>query len=300
MLCHLRAYSAFCIYFDKPMFPTTFQVMSAYIQCLGNSFQSSTSILNYVQTIKTLHKLLDHEFPDTSSFLFKLQIRGLARTLQHMPKQAQPVDPHTLIKCYHLLALHTPLHQSVWSAFTIAFFTMARLSNLVPASPTSFDPSKHLTRADVVVTGDTMMVAYKWSKTNQYGARQLVIPLVSIPDHPLCPVSAFNNLLTSSPASPTDSAFSYKQGHLTMCLTQSRLIYIFRTLLSKLGMDSSLYSGHSFRRSGATWAFLSGVRSELIKHQGDWKSDCYLRYLSFTIDQRTQVSHQMASAIVSH
>ena len=46
--------------------------------------------------------------------------------------------------------------------------------------------------------------------------------------------------------------------------------------LRAIGVDASLYSGHSFRRGGATYAHRLGVYPMLIKRMGDWKSDAYI------------------------
>ena len=46
-----------------------------------------------------------------------------------------------------------------------------------------------------------------------------------------------------------------------------------------IGVDASLYSGHTFRRGGATYAHRLGVHPMLIKRIGDWKSDAYMLYI---------------------
>ena len=56
-------------------------------------------------------------------------------------------------------------------------------------------------------------------------------------------------------------------------------------------------SPHSFRRGGATFAFEAKVPSELIKAQGDWRSDCYLIYLEMTDRQKRAAATRMAAAI---
>ena len=38
------------------------------------------------------------------------------------------------------------------------------------------------------------MITIQWSKTIQFGERTLVIPLVFIPDSPLCPVQPYLNI----------------------------------------------------------------------------------------------------------
>ena len=44
--------------------------------------------------------------------------------------------------------------------------------------------------------------------------------------------------------------------------------------LRAIGVDASLYSGHSFRRGGVTYAHRLGVDP-----MGDWKSDAYMLYI---------------------
>jgi hypothetical protein len=49
--------------------------------------------------------------------------------------------------------------------------------------------------------------------------------------------------------------------------------------LRAIGVDASLYSRHSFRRGGATYAHRLGVDPMLIKRMGDWRSDAYMLYI---------------------
>ena len=67
---------------------------------------------------------------------------------------------------------------------------------------------------------------------------------------------------------------------------------MLKTTLQKAGVDHKNYSTHSFRSGGATWAFNSGVPGEIIKIVGNWKSDCYLKYLLIS-DQARDVAAQL-------
>ena len=62
--------------------------------------------------------------------------------------------------------------------------------------------------------------------------------------------------------------------------------------------SAGCYTGHSFRRGGATYAFRSGVPGELIQVMGDWKSDAYKRYFDFSFDTMLSVSSRMRDSIV--
>ena len=67
--------------------------------------------------------------------------------------------------------------------------------------------------------------------------------------------------------------------------------------MKKCGLDWKRYSGHSFRRGGATFAFNLGVNSELIQYMGDWASDAYQRYQEMSPAMRLALPLAMASAI---
>jgi integrase len=296
----LKAYLLFACYFEiHPKFPVTLDTLSAYIAFLANSMKAPSTVLNYLAGLKTIHKVIDLPFPLLESYMIKMQLKGVAKQLQHTPHQAQPISPQTLIHIYDKLDFSDSYNVSLWASFIVAFFTFARLSNIVPMSANKFDPHKDLTRADIFLASDGLLVHIKWSKTIQDHSRYLLIPLVQIPQHPLCPLNAVNNMIQVSPASPNSPAFSYKKGTQLFTLTHSSLVDSFRILLSSLGLDPLQYSGHSFRRAGASYAFSAGVRSEQIQHHGDWRSTAYLQYIHFSDEQKTLVSNQMVKHILT-
>ena len=62
-----------------------------------------------------------------------------------------------------------------------------------------------------------------------------------------------------------------------------------RSSLAAAGVsNASDYSGHFFRRGGATALFAAGVISDVIKTIGDWKSECYLIYIYCEISMVTK------------
>ena len=69
-------------------------------------------------------------------------------------------------------------------------------------------------------------------------------------------------------------------------------------VLKSIGLHSTNYSPHSFRRGSVTFGFESSVPSELIKVQGDWHSDSYLMYLEMSDSQKRVVASRMAAAIL--
>ena len=51
-----------------------------------------------------------------------------------------------------------------------------------------------------------------------------------------------------------------------------------------------MFSEHSFRRGGATWAFQSGVPGEMIQILGDWASDAYKKVLEFSMQDKLSIA----------
>ena len=106
----------------------------------------------------------------------------------------------------------------------------------------------------------------------------------------MCPVAALVNHLRINqvPHGQDIPLFSGSPTHFSSFL--SRVIKV-------VGLDSTSYSPRSFRRGGATFSFEAKVPSELIRAQGDWRSDCYLIYLEMTDRQKRTAATRMAAAI---
>lgn len=200
-----------------------------------------------------------------------------------------------LIKC----ATYSPCDLVFSCAFLFAFFLFARISNLAPASVSSFNPSKQLCRGDIVVTRFGLSVSFKWSKTNQTGSKLLKVPLLYTSDPHLCPVRAYLRMCSRLPATTSAPAFftGYHAGSYIV-ITTFQFVSVFRNCLARMGVpDPSRFRGHSFRRGGATWAFHTGVPGELIQIFGDWASDAYKSYLDFSEDAKLRVAREMVSSL---
>ena len=87
-----------------------------------------------------------------------------------------------------------------------------------------------------------------------------------------------------------------KSGRLVP-LTFNSFDGLLRIVLSQANYDPSLFSGHSFRRGGATWAFSCGFSSDAIKLLGDWKSDSFLLYIHMSFKTRMNLANQFSNSL---
>ena len=176
---------------------------------------------------------------------------------------------------------------------------MARLANIVPQSAKSFDPRRHLTRGDVAVTSHGLLVTFKCTKTIQFGEHLLHIPLLSIPDSRLCPVSAFLRMIRLVPACRSCPVFLICGPKGLVPLTKRTFVSAFRSYLVAAGIsDAQSFRGHSFRQGASSWAFRCGVPGEIIQLYGDWSSDAYKLYLEFSLESRLTLANQLRQAII--
>lgn len=290
----------FCIYFKFRLLPASVECLCLYAQFLSRTLKAVDSIRNYLSGVGTLHTLCDIPYMGKDNVELKLLLRGLARKKPHMPRQAAPLSPNILVRLLQFLDLDTYLDCTMWSLLLLAFFTMSRKSNLVVTGSQKFNPEKQLCRSDVAVGTNGLLVTFRWSKTNQFGGRTHVVPILAIPGSALCPVKAYKDMLIKFPGEPNDPAFFLKgtaaniKKPVTYCLLQK----FIKTGVAKLGLDPGAFSSHSLRRAGASWAFHSQVPSELIKSHGDWASMAYLRYLDFSLAERMQVAERMSEEVV--
>ena len=274
--------------------PASATTIYAFVQFLSRSMVPST-VRNYLSGVKVFHMLHGLPFPHSEDFLLKLELRGIARLDPHVPVRATPVTPAVLIIFLRHMNIQDPLHLCVWACSLFLFFTMARLGSILPASHTT-PLHTILTRDRVNFSQEGLVVTLLHTKTIQYGKRRLHIPLIKT-DSVLCPVSAYENVLLHEEVDSVGPAFVFKQKGKVQFLTGYIFIHTFRHVLRSAGLkDADVFTGHSFRRGGATWAFQAGVPGELIQICGDWASDAYKQYLEFSMNDKPN----LAALLVRH
>ena len=250
-----------------------------------------SSVRNYLSGVRTLHIFHGLPFTDSKDFLLQLELRGIARLDPHVPLRAIPVTPSILRSFLQFMDAGSSLHCSVWACSLFCFFTMARLGSILPSGKAT-PLHTILTRNRVNFSQQGLLITLLHTKTIQFGRRRLHIPLIRHNSN-LCPVRAYEQLLTFLDLEDSGPAFVFLDQGKPCWLTRSVFISTFRSVLG-LGCvsNATFFTGHSFRRGGATWAFQAGIPGELIQICGDWVSDAYKRYLEFSMDDKLHLAAQ--------
>ena len=113
---------------------------------------------------------------------------------------------------------------------------------------------KCVMKDNIVLGNNSLLVIFKWFKTNQYGSRIHKIPLTKLVLSPLCPVSAYKRMCQLIPTSVMHPAFGLVKNKAISPVTYSDLQNFLMGLLAKLEYYPGAFSSHSFRRGVASHA----------------------------------------------
>ena len=227
-----------------------------------------------------------------SNYEVELMKRASRRLLGDNPNRKSPITINMLIGICHLFDLLRPFNASIWALLLVAFFSLLRKSNLLPAKYQEVRniSSPQLRRCHIHFNTPGVILSVHKTKTIQFKQqRVLTIPLPKIHSSILCPARALGNYLQMVPAPGNFPVYLIKDRHsFFQHLLSSHFPRVVKTLVSMLNLENKLYSPHSFRRGGMTFAFQAGAYPLVIKCLVDWSSDAYLIYL--TLSNKDKVS----------
>ena len=133
----------------------------------------------------------------------------------------------------------------------------------------------------------SLRIRIKASKTDPF--RQGVDIFMGRTGNELCTVVATLAYMVQRGPGP-GPLFKFQDGKP---LTRQRFVARVREALTSAGVDSSAYSGHSFRSGAATTAAKCGVSDAVIKMLGRWKSSAYQLYIKTPRDQLAKISMEL-------
>ena len=255
-----------------------------------------TSVRQYLNIVRLMHLEAGHPNPLADSWYLTSIIKGLRRYKGDSTQQKLPITVDLLFGILSVLDFKRPYDLAFWAACLVGFFTFFRKSNLLIPTLEKFDSSKHLCRSDVFLSNSGAVISVRWSKSIQYRQKTLQVPLPRIVASPFCPSTALLLVLCQLPEQKRIlPLFCFPTPSGPKPLTHATFVNHLRHCLTKLGVDPSKYSGHSFRRGGASFALQCGVPTEWIKLQGDWASDAYERYLSPAFSLRVKLAEMLGN-----
>ena len=293
VLSHLRQLSIFCIAFNESFLPVQNDALLGFIELMSRTC-GFEHIQHVLSSIKFLHEFTGYPYPG-ESFNFKVLLRGLKRKLSKSTKQALPITPEMLILMYQHVNIENPFELAHWTSFLFALRLLYRKSSIAPKSFQSFDVETGLSRQKALLFNGVVLVYQNFSKTNQFMSSTRVTPLVPGNIVALDPVFHYQKLVSQNEVPRTYPAFTFLDMGGVKCVTHKSFTNFLKILLSKIGLNPKDWSGHSFRRGGASLLYRLGIDPLTIQACGDWSTDTFLRYIEVNIDKLWSAQHAMGS-----
>jgi len=266
----------------KPFLPASDTLLCQYLEWQIGSVDPK-NLGGYLSAIRNLHLSLGLPWVELRDrHIVRWVIKGMRGLIGTPRKQKLAMTPELLVRMRLCGKIRwcDPRMKVIWAAMLLAFFTMSRKDNFSVDKIDAFNPRKHLTRSDVKVLKSGVHCTFRRSKTNQFGSRVHQVFALASPGTILDPKAAVEEAFAVAPrARPSDPAFLLPSANGLAPLTHFVFVGSVKHCVQQVGLDPSGYSGHSFRRGGATLAHRLGIDPLLIKRMGDWSSDAYMDYV---------------------
>ena len=275
----VNQYVDFCSAHRLVLFPPMPLNVARFITVSSTKNITYATLMNKISAIKKFYYLCGYKL-NMDDPAIQLLLAACKREYSSASKPKLPIEPGHLLLIKSILETQNPMHQLFFVALIIQYFGCLRKSNLLPPSVRGYSPFKHLSRADIIIFPDQIVLSLPWTKTLQHANDILTIPIVQVPGSILDPVSIYKDFVLQNPLpSPRMPAFSLFTGSKFVILTQQLYIELLKLYLERLHLPSHAYSSHSVRRGAATTMFQAKVPKKLLKMHGGWKSSCYERYI---------------------
>ena len=248
-------------------------------------------VKNYLSTIRRYHKLfLDLDIPSPTQYLPLVStLRGGAKYLGRNVQQKHPVTAHMLAA----LTLTLPPESPYRTIYNLLFFGLPRVGNILPYTRNSFSQLTHLTWRKLLMCNDGIIISLWVTKTIQCFERDLRIPISDSPDKPHFCVRTGLVEKRGMPGYPTgldQPVFNVFRGGRWYPMTRADLVKMMANQLEYLGLDPRMITPSGFRKGGMSHMLLATGNLELLRLQGDWRSDSYKRYIVIPAEMRFSVT----------
>ena len=290
-----KVYKRFCVRYSLQPFPLVERILILFCTYLATRFQSPVSyntIKGYLAAIRyfSITKGFSVSFHTMDQLYYTL--RGIKRyqgERHNVPKRSPITTHHLVIMHTHLFSPYFPLYEArlYWSASTLAFFGLLRVSEYTTPKIHVFDKACHLLLKDITFSRDAVHVHIKASKCDPF--RQGCTITIGQTNNILCPVLALKQYLLVRNKKP-GPLFTFQDGSY---LTRHRVVQMLRRCFTDVNLNT-----HSFRIGGASALAAAGVSDAQIQTIGRWRSNCFVRYLRISSTSILPLATAMSEAAV--
>ena len=291
-------YLSFCAQYQLSAIPLNENTLCLYIAFLHLQGVKHQSVKSYLSALRHLQIEEGGGDPFAPGKFSRLEyvLKGLKRSGPAVATcRRLPITPRIMLQLHSVWSQSTDRYVAtmLWAACCLGFFGFLRSGEFTVDNERDFDANQSLTPGDVAVDNhdnpSVVSVFIKQSKNDPF--REGVRIFLGRTGSVLCPVAAILGYLAVREGS-SGPLFVFRDGKP---LTRAKLVQYLRTALDRCGINSTQYSGHSFRIGAASAAAQAGIEDSVIQMLGRWHSSAYVRYIRTPREQLAALSARMAS-----
>lgn len=254
-------------------FPASDYLLCAFLADLSPTLSKHT-IKNYLAGIRAWHIRNGHPFArsDRLNLLAKA-----SRPLSAPNAPRPPVTMELMVALANNLDLTLPFDACVFACACSAFWGLARLGELLPATHNYDHKTPPFPRMLSLSPGraGSLKLALPWTKVKKWDGEVIILP---VQDKPCNPIFAINNHLQINALPKTSLLFSYHDHQQATVLLKKAFLDRCSDIWKTAAPATQMPTGHSFRIGGTSHLLMCGIHPDIIKQTGRWSSDSFLRY----------------------
>lgn len=245
---------------------------------MAHDIPSPRTVANHVSHIRSFFRKANVPTDQLDAWRVKWALNALNRDKSYIPRIKTPIPASTLQRMVTLLP-DTGNGMIIKAAVLLMYHAALRQSEVLPQSARTYDPRYNLSRGDVQIDGDNLLVHIKHAKNLQTIYQTKTVKLAASPNPSVCVVQAFRRMYADVPSrSEQDSCFMFPDTCRPVPIEHVRRKW--NQHLKANGVSTSTLSLHSLRKAAATEAHLQGCSELDIQRYGGWRSNSHRAYIS--------------------
>ncbi|KAH7919128.1 hypothetical protein BV22DRAFT_1134068 [Leucogyrophana mollusca] len=259
--------------------PISRTILITFLSSCAGAY-SGSALTNFAAALRAWHLLHGQPWQVNADEL-KAILEGANRLAPQTSKRAKraPFTPDAIILIRARLNLNEPLDAAVFTCLTTVFYGIARLGEFTVPTLKDFDPTKHITQANVTETRDR----------NGLPATRFHIPRTksspvegedtqwAAQDGLSDPAEALKNHLQVNTGDQSEHLFAWRHPKGLRPLSKREFTKCITLAAASANLPD--LKGHSIHIGGTLEYLLRGVPFDVVKTMGRWSSEAFTLYL---------------------
>lgn len=248
------------------------------MEFLAHTTTSPRTVANHLSHLRTFFRKVNVSTQELDAWRVKWAMNAINRDKTYVPRIKNPI-PASLLQRMVTLLPDTGNGLIIKAAVLLMYHAALRQSEVLAQSSRTYDCRYNLSRDDVQIIGDTLLVYIKHAKNLQTVYQTKTVTLAASPNPSVCVVRAvrlmYNQLPTKSKEEP---CFMFPDTRRPVPIEHVRRKWTQH--LQTHGISTSALSLHSLRKAAATEAHYQGCTELDIQRYGGWRSNSHRAYIA--------------------